>query len=92
MKFVYPAIIRKTEDGRFKAIFPDLLYCEAYGDTLEDAVDNANDAARDWLETELQEETPDFPGRSEPEDMELKEGDVVRNIAVTVRFYVGWDE
>ena len=92
MKFVYPAIIRKTEDGRFKATFPDLLYCEAYGDTVEDAVDNANDAARDWLEAELQEDVPDFPGVSEYQDMELTEGDIVRNIAVTVRFYVGWDE
>ena len=92
MKFVYPAIIRKTEDGRFKATFPDLLYCEAYGDTLEDAVDNANDAARDWLEAELHDDAPDFPGTTELQDMELKEGDVVRNIAVTVRFYVGWDE
>jgi hypothetical protein len=59
---------------------------------LEDAVDNANEAARDWLEAELQDDAPDFPGITEPEDMELKEGDVVRNIAVTVRFYVGWDE
>lgn len=92
MKFIYPAIIRQTESGRYKAVFPDLLYCEAEGDTVEDAVDNANDAARDWLEAEIAEEQPDFPPVSDPRDLELQEGDVVRNIAVTVRFYVGWDE
>lgn len=92
MKFVYPAIIRKTENGNYRAFFPDLAYCEAFGDSVEDAVDNANDAARDWLEAEVAEEEPDFPAVSDLQDLELKEGDVVRNIAVTVRFYVGWDE
>lgn len=92
MKFVYPAIIHKVEDGCYKATFPDLLYCEAMGDSIEDAVDNANDAARDWLEAELMEEVPDFPGITDVNDMKLEDGDVVRDIAVTVRFNVGWDE
>ena len=92
MKFVYPAIIRETESGRYHATFPDLMCCEAYGDTVEDTVDNANDAARDWLEAEAAETDPDFPPASDIQDLQLLENDVVRNIAVTIRFYVGWDE
>lgn len=26
------------------------------------------------------------------EDLDLKEGDIVRNISVNIRFYEGWDE
>lgn len=92
MKFIYPAIIRKTESGNYRAFFPDLMYCEATGDTIEDAVDNANDAARDWLEAEVAEAEPEFPPVTDLQDLDIKEGDVVRNIAVTIRFYVGWDE
>ena len=43
MKFIYPAVIRKTEEGKFQASFPDLECCYAVGDTLEEAVDNANE-------------------------------------------------
>ena len=44
MKFIYPAVFRKTEDGTYEGHFPDLECCYAKGDTLEDAVDNANEA------------------------------------------------
>lgn len=92
MKFIYPAVIRKTQEGKYQAFFPDLACCQAEGDTLEDAVDNANDAARDWLTLELSEEEPELPHVADPADLELLEGDEVRNIAVNVRFYEGWDE
>ena len=46
----------------------------------------------EWLEAEVAEDVPDFPPVSDIQDLDIKEGDVVRNIAVTVRFYVGWDE
>ena len=29
-------------------MFPDLEQCEAIGETLEDAIENANEAARNW--------------------------------------------
>ena len=41
MKFIYPAVFRKNEEGKYKAFFPDLECCEAEGDTLDDAIDNA---------------------------------------------------
>lgn len=91
MKFIYPAIFRKTESGTYRGFFPDLEDCTAEGETLEEAVDNANDAARDWLTVELEDDCP-LPSISDESDMDLQDGDVVRNIAVTLRFTDGWDE
>lgn len=37
MKFIYPAVFKKTEDGRYKGTFPDLEGCFGEGDTLDEA-------------------------------------------------------
>ena len=92
MKFIYPAVFRKAEDGTYEGHFPDLECCYAKGGTLEDAVDNANEAAYDWLSLELSEEDCSLPSVSDESDMDLQEGDIVRNISVNIRFYEGWDE
>ena len=92
MNFIYPAVFRKGEDGKYHASFPDLECCEAVGDTLDDAIDNANDAARSWLSVELEEEEPELPCVSDREDIPAEEGDIIRNISVNIRFYEGWDE
>ena len=92
MKFIYPAVFRKKEDGGYDSHFPDLECCEASGETLDDAIDNANEAARTWITVELEEEDPIFPHVSDLEDIELAEDEIVRNISVNIRFYEGWDE
>ena len=92
MRFIYPAVFHKTADGKYKAHFPDLECCYAEGDTLEEAVDNANEAASNWISAELMEEDWDLPSISDESDIALEEGDVVRNIAVTIRLRDGWDE
>ena len=28
MKFIYPAVFRKTEEGKYKGFFPDLECCD----------------------------------------------------------------
>ena len=43
MKFTYPAIIRKQDNGTWKAWLPDLACCEAVGDTLDDAIEEAQE-------------------------------------------------
>ncbi len=53
MKFIYPAVFKKKTDGGYAAYFPDLEFCEASGETLDDAIDNANEAARTWITVEL---------------------------------------
>lgn len=91
MKFIYPAVFRKSEDGTYTGFFPDLECCYAKGDTLDDAIDNANEAAYNWISLEL-EEDGELPSISDESDMDLEEGDIVRNISVNIRFYEGWDE
>lgn len=91
MKFIYPAVFRKKESGGYEGFFPDLECCYAKGDTLDDAIDNANDAANDWISLEIAEGGT-LPPVSDTADLDLQEGDVVRNICVTLRFYDGWDE
>ncbi len=92
MKFIYPAVFRKTEDGSYEGYFPDLEDCHAKGETLEEAVLDANEAAFRWLSVELEDEEGNLPHVSDPQDLELADGSIVRNISVNIRFYEGWDE
>ena len=41
MKIVYPACFYKEDDGGFSVQFPDLLGCCTQGDTIEEAIDDA---------------------------------------------------
>ena len=61
MKFTYPAIIRKQDNGTWKAWLPDLACCEAVGDTLDDAIEEVNAAVYDWISLELSEDEADLP-------------------------------
>ena len=92
MKFIYPAVFRKTEEDKYKGFFPDLECCEATGDSLDDVIENAHAAASDWISLELSEDDCQLPPVSDAEDIELQEGDIIRNISVNIRFYEGWDE
>lgn len=59
-KYVYPAIFHPEEDGGFSVSFPDLDGCFTCGESLEEAIDMAVDAAAGWLITanKLNEEIP----------------------------------
>ena len=92
MKFIYPAIFRKTDEGSYQGFFPDLECCYAKGDTLEEAVDDANEAARCWLTSELEEEEWMLPPVSDLKDLELNEGDVVRKITESLQTMKGEGE
>ena len=92
MKFMYPAVFRKNEDGTYNGYFPDLECCTSTGDTLDEAIENANEAAYNWITLELDEDDCQLPPVSDEDDLELQDGDIVRNISVNIRFYEGWDE
>ncbi len=92
MTFIYPAIFKQLDDGSFSAYFPDLECCQAKGGDLEDCIDAANDACRDWIELELSEDDAVLPSVTTEDDIELKPGEFVRHISVNIKFYVGWDE
>lgn len=44
MKYIYPAIFTREDDGGYLVEFPDLPECYTDGDSLEEAFDNAEDA------------------------------------------------
>ena len=69
MKFKYPAVFRKNEDGTYNGYFPDLECCTSTGDTLDEAIENANEAAYNWITVELDEEEPNLPSISDPSDL-----------------------
>src|SRR5699024_8546697 len=72
MKFIYPAVFRKKEAGGYHAFFPDLECCEADGETLDDAIEKANEACRTWIEVELEEDEPVMPYVSDIEDIKVQ--------------------
>ncbi len=86
MTFVYPAVFTPQKDGSgYRASFPDLACCEAYGADLEDAVENAMDAAYNWILSELEEEDCSLPNQTAVEDILLEEGEQVRKIMVRIK-------
>ena len=91
MQFIYPAVFCQKEDGTYHGYFPDLEQCFARGDTLDEVLNNAIEEARTWIQVEL-EDTFELPGVTPLEDLILKEGEFIRNIAVTIRLTDGWDE
>lgn len=92
MKFIYPAIFRKTTKGTFEARFPDLECCTATGETLDDCIENANQAAYDWIYVELTEFDSELPPITDPDDLVLDDSETLRNISVNIRLTDGWDE
>ncbi len=91
MKFTYPAVIRKTENGTYEAFAPDLTGCEATAPDMEDIMENIYNAVYDWIYLELSE-NGDLPPVSEEGDLTIQEGDQIRNICVNIRLTDGWDE
>ena len=92
MTFAYPAILHKTPQNTYTAVFPDLADCQAEGDTINECLDNAYDAMYNWLYIELTEFEGHLPPVSHAEDLTLDEGDFVRNISAIMRLTDGWDE
>jgi len=55
MKMSYKMeIIPDTEEGGYAVSFPDLPGCITVGDTIEEAINNAEDAKRAWIEAAVE--------------------------------------
>ena len=63
-------IIRDSDEGGFVASYPDLPGCSTCGETEEEALKNALDAKKAWLEAAL-EENIEIP---EPDSLEAYSG------------------
>ena len=87
MTFTYPAVFTEKEDGNgYHAFFPDLEMGEADGADLEDAIENARDAAQNWISVELEEFEGDLPFATHVDDIELAENQVAKQIMVKIKF------
>ena len=73
MKLVYPACFYEEDDGGYSVEVPDLLGCYTQADTLENAIEMAQDAALGWILTTIEEEEQ-IPQSSKMEDIELSNG------------------
>ena len=51
-------LVPDTEEGGFVVSFPDLPGCLSSGETMEQAITNAEDAKKAWLEAALEENIP----------------------------------
>ncbi len=70
MKLAYPAFFYEEEEG-FSVVFPDLPGCVTQGDTIEEAMEMAADAAAGWLLITL-EEGEDLPKASKVEKIKFE--------------------
>lgn len=64
MKMVYPAVFYSEEQGGYSVIVPDLLGCNTQGESLQEAIEMAQDAALGWLLARA-EAKEDFPKMSD---------------------------
>lgn len=48
-------IIKDSDEGGYVVSYPDLPGCLTCGDTLENAISNAEDAKKEWIQTALEE-------------------------------------
>ncbi|MDD2959507.1 MAG: type II toxin-antitoxin system HicB family antitoxin [Lachnospiraceae bacterium] len=92
MKFIYPAVFEKVSENQYKGYFPDLEGCYASGETLLDAIEDASEAAYNWISVELEEPEAHLPAVTDGRDIVLKENETVHNILVTIRLMEGWEE
>lgn len=71
MKLVYPACFYQEEDGGYSVELPDLKGCITQGDSLEEVIQMAEDAALGWLLTSV-EDGEDLPKPSDIKNIKLQ--------------------
>lgn len=65
----YPVLI-ESEDGVYGVVFPDLPGCVSVGLTTDEALRNAEEAVRDWIEC-TEEAGEHVPAPSKPEVIDV---------------------
>lgn len=95
MTFTYPAVFQKHEDGSYTGYFPDLDQCTFEGDNIDEAINAAIAAEKEWIEVQVEEdevEGANMPYVTDAEDLDLKEGEFVRDITAIMHFEVGYSD
>ena len=71
MKLIYPACFYEEKEGGYSVEIPDLLGCCTQGNTLEQAMEMAQDAALGWILTSIEDEE-EIPVPSNIKDVKLE--------------------
>lgn len=87
MNLVYPACFyQDKETGHYTVIVPDLPGCVTGGDTLQDAIVMAQDAAGGWVLDELEDGKP-APKASSINDIRPEDGGFVSLLSLDMDAY-----
>ena len=80
MALNYPMeIIRDEDEGGYAVRFPDLPGCLSCGQTIEDAIVNAEDAKRIWLCSMIED------GKKINEPSEIAESDIIIRLSHNIK-------
>lgn len=72
MKLVYPACFYEEENG-YSVEVPDLLGCCTQGDSIQEAIEMAEDAALGWILTAIEAEE-EIPNPSKIDEIKIEKG------------------
>lgn len=86
MKYVYPAIFKSLESGKYFIKIPDLPGCVTEGNNLSDALDMAQDAISMWL-CDVEDNNESIPAASHILDVSHNKSEFVNLIAVDTDEY-----
>lgn len=87
MKLIYPAVFSPLEENPgYCVTFPDLPGCVTEGNSLEEAIENAEDAASGWVLDEL-EDGKTAPTASKITDIKVENGDFTDLIVLDMDSY-----
>ena len=89
MKYVYPAIFRKTEEGHYSICFPDVGYGATMGETILDGIENAEDFLALSLYM-MEKDGKQIPPATELNAVKTEGGEFVTLIAADTDFYYKW--
>jgi predicted RNase H-like HicB family nuclease len=78
MKYAYPAVFTKGEDG-YSVVFPDIEGCATGGGTLPEAMEMAQDALCLML-FDHEEDGEDIPAPSDPKSIPVDQASIVSMI------------
>lgn len=79
MKLIYPACFYKEDEGGYSVNIPDLLGCCTQGDTLEEALEMAQNAALGWILTAI-EDDEELPAPTDINDIKLENKNGFKNL------------
>lgn len=85
-KYAYPAVFTPESGGGYSVYFPDIEGCYTQGDDMADAIFMAEDALELML-YEYEERKKEIPRPSNPEEIKLKNGEILSYVSADTLKY-----